>query len=46
MEEIIDDIKTIEKDIEEIKCNPILKFFQDFFKCIKDTFSYCFKFKT
>ena len=39
------DIENIEKDIE-IRCNPIIKFFQDTLKCIKDTITYCFKSKT
>jgi len=46
MDVIKEDIENIEKDIEEIRCNPIIKFFQDALKCIKDTITYCFKSKT
>ena len=42
MEVIAEDIKTLEEDVENIKCNPIIKFIQDFFKCINDCISYCF----
>ena len=45
MDKIIEDIKIIEEDINEIRCGPIQKFFKDFFKCIKDTLFYFFKSK-
>ena len=46
MDVIKDDIENIEKDIKEIRCNPIIKFFSDMLKCIKDTIIFCFKSKT
>lgn len=36
MDKIQEDIKEIEKDMSEIKCNPIIKFFQDCYKCFLD----------
>ena len=45
MDIIKDDIENIEKDIKEIRCSPIIKFFSDMLKCIKDTITYCFKSK-
>ena len=46
MDGIKEDIQVLEEDIEKIQCDPIIKFFKDFFKCIKDTLFYCFKSKT
>ena len=43
MDAIKEDIENIEKDIQKIRCNPIIKFFNDALKCIKDSVTYCFK---
>ena len=43
MEVIAGDIKTLEEDVENIRCNPIIKFIQDLFKCINDSISYFLK---
>ena len=43
MDVIKNDINEIEKDIENIQCNPIIKFFKDCLKCFKDLISCCFK---
>jgi len=42
MEQVVEDVKELEKDIDDIKCNPIIKFFKDLLKCIKDFFKLCF----
>ena len=36
MDTVGDDIRQLEQDIQEIKCNPIIKFIADLFKCIQD----------
>jgi hypothetical protein len=43
MDKVQEDIRQIEKDLEEIRCNPIIKFCQDCFKCIEDSIAYFFK---
>jgi hypothetical protein len=43
MEEIKEDIKQLEQDVEKIQCEPIITFFKDLLKCIKDCLSYFFK---
>ena len=40
MDVIVDDIKQLEQDAENIRCNPIVKFFKDFLKCISDSIFY------
>ena len=42
METIVEDIKQLERDAEQIKCNPIIVFFKDLFKCFQDSVSYFF----
>ena len=42
MEVIAEDIKTLEEDVANIKCNPIIKFISDLVKCVKDSISYFF----
>ena len=41
MEQVVEDVKELEKDIDDIKCNPIIKFFKDLLKCLKDCFKLC-----
>ena len=41
MEQVVEDVKELEKDIDDIKCNPIIKFFKDLLKCINDFFKLC-----
>ena len=41
MEQVVEDVKELEKDINDIKCNPIIKFLKDLLKCIKDCFKLC-----
>ena len=43
MEEIKEDIKQLEQDVERIQCEPIITFFKDLLKCVKDCLSYFFK---
>ena len=43
MDVIKDDVNQINKDLEDIQCNPIVKFFQDCLKCIQDSISYFLK---
>lgn len=43
MEKIKEDVNILEHDLEDIRCNPIIKFLQDFFKCIEDSIAYIFK---
>ena len=40
MKQIEEDVEQISKDLEDIQCNPIVKFFQDCLKCIQDSISY------
>ncbi len=42
MEKVVEDVKELEKDIQDIKCNPIIKFFNDLLKCFKDCFKCVF----
>jgi len=42
MEVIAEDIQKLGEDVANIKCNPIIKFIEDLFKCIKDSISYFF----
>ena len=42
MEQIEEDIKVIEEDVEKIDCHPICKLLLDCIKCIKDTLRCCF----
>ena len=46
MDKIQEDLKEIERDVEQIDCHPIVKFFMDCMKCVQDTIAYCFKPKT
>ena len=46
MDKIQEDLKQIERDVEQIDCHPIVKFFLDCVKCVQDTIAYCFKPKT
>ena len=46
MDEIIEDIKKIEKDTKEIRCSPIVNFFKDCLKCLKHCIFYFCKSKT
>ena len=46
MEEIIEDIKKLETDAENIKCNPVVIFIKDSLKCFQDSISYFFNIKT
>jgi hypothetical protein len=41
MDKVEEDMKQLEQDLQEIRCNPIIKFMTDFFKCIQD-FVICF----
>lgn len=43
MEKIEEDVKQLEQDLEQIRCNPIIQFFKDLFKCIEDSLAYMFK---
>jgi len=43
MEKIEEDVKQLEQDLEQIRCNPIIQFFKDLFKCIDDCIAYMFK---
>ena len=36
MDVLQEDVKTLDEDIQNIKCSPIIKFFKDFFKCLID----------
>ena len=42
MDVIAEDIKTLEEDVANIRCSPIIKFINDLVKCIKDSLSYFF----
>ena len=46
MDKIQEDLKQIERDVEQIDCHPIFKFFLDCMKCVQDTIAYSFKPKT
>ena len=46
MDKIQEDLKQIERDVEQIDCHPIVKFLLDCVKCVQDTIAYCFKPKT
>lgn len=37
MEVIAEDIQKLEEDVANIKCNPIIKFIKDLFKCFEDS---------
>lgn len=43
MEVIEEDIQQLEQDVEKIKCEPIITFFKDLLKCVKDCLLYFFK---
>ena len=43
MDKIEDDVNQIGKDLDDIQCNPIIKFFQSCLKCIQDSISYFLK---
>ena len=45
MDEITEDIENIEKDIKQIRCNPILECLKHTIKCITDSISYIFRVK-
>ena len=36
MDVLQEDVKTLEEDIDNIKCNPLIKLFKDFLKCLGD----------
>ena len=40
MDKVEEDIKQLEQDIQEIRCNPLIKFMTDLFKCIQDCVIY------
>lgn len=42
MDKIEEDVKVLEEDLNEIRCNPIIKFFKDLYKCFEDVWSYFF----
>ena len=42
MDKIEEDVKILEEDLNEIRCNPIIKFLKDCCKCIEDVWSYFF----
>ena len=42
MDKIEEDVKILEEDLNEIRCNPIIKFVKDCYKCIEDVWSYFF----
>lgn len=42
MEQIAEDCKEIEKDIDEIKCNPIKKLCSDILKCFFHFYKFVF----
>ena len=46
MEEIIEDISQLEKDANNINCNPIIVFIKDLVKCVQDSLSYFFSLKS
>jgi hypothetical protein len=43
MEQIEADVKKLEEDLEQIRCNPIIQFVKDLFKCVEDSIAYLFK---
>ena len=42
MEVIAEDIQKLEEVVANLKCNPIIKFIKDLFKCFEDSISYFF----